>query len=395
MQWLLKRIVGTKNERDLKRLRPIVARINALEQEYQSLSEDALRAKTVEFKGRVRAALEQGPLAQQLRDLREALGSALDEKEKLRIKRDIRAVYNSVLDPILPEAFAVVKNACRRLVGRPIEVCGHSWTWEMVPFDVQLIGGIALHEGKIAEMATGEGKTLVATLPAYLNALTASGVHVVTVNDFLARRDAQWMGTVYQYLGLSVGCIQNQMFPQDRRVEYAKDITYGTNSEFGFDYLRDKGMAFRPEEQVQRDYYYAIIDEVDSILIDEARTPLIISGPAPYSTQQFAELKAPVERLWRRQRDLCNRLMQEAKELLDEGRADAGLYLWLVKRGHPKNKQLQHLMEEPSARQTLEQTENQLMSKASVFESLVFGADDLARPESLAMKIGDHKDPVS
>ena len=205
MQWLLKKIIGTKNDRDLKRLRGWVARINAVEKEYQSLTDDELKAKTAEF--------------------RERLAKGETETD------------------ILPEAFAAVKNACRRLCGSVIDVCGHSQTWDMVPFDTQLMGGVVLHQGKIAEMATGEGKTLVATLPVYLNALAGKGVHVVTVNDYLARRDAQWVGTVYRWLGLTVGCIQNTMHPLERREHYARDITYGTNSEFGFDYRRDMGMA--------------------------------------------------------------------------------------------------------------------------------------------------------
>ena len=286
MQWFLKKIIGTKNERDVKKLRPLVARVNELEQQLQSLSEDELKAKTLEFKERL--------------------------------------TKGQTTDDILCEAFAVVKNACRRLCGTTIDVCGRPMQWDMVPFDVQIIGGIVLHQGKIAEMATGEGKTLVATMPAYLNALTGENVHVVTVNDYLAKRDSEWMGAVYRYLGLTVGCIQNQMPPEERRKQYACDITYGTNSEFGFDYLRDKGMAYRPEEMVQRGYFYAIIDEVDSILIDEARTPLIISGPAPYSTNQYNEVKPAVERLVRRQRDLCNRLVQDAKKLIEEKKEEEG-----------------------------------------------------------------------
>ena len=272
MQWLLKKILGTKNDRDLKRLRPIVAKIHALEEGLKGLSDDELKGKTAEFKGR----LEKG----------------------------------ETLDDLLPEAFAVVKEACRRLCGSTVTVCGHEQVWDMVPFDTQLLGGIVLHQGKIAEMATGEGKTLVATLPVYLNALTGKGVHVVTVNDYLARRDAQWVGEVYRWLGLTVGCIQNEMRPAQRREQYACDITYGTNSEFGFDYLRDMGMAYRPDEMVQRGWNYAIVDEVDSILIDEARTPLIISGPAPYSTEQYRVVQPAVERMVRRQCDLCTRLMQ-------------------------------------------------------------------------------------
>ena len=223
MQWILKKIIGTKNQRDLKKIHPRVDQINAVEEQLQSISDDELKAKTAEFKQRIEAG--------------------------------------ETVDDLLVEAFAVVKNACRRLVGQTIEVSGNQMTWDMVPFDTQLIGGIVLHEGKIAEMATGEGKTLVATLPVYLNALSGKGVHVVTVNDYLARRDSEWMGTVYTYLGLTVGCIQNSMRPDVRREEYNKDITYGTNAEFGFDYLRDN-MAMRPSDMVQREHHYAVVDEI-------------------------------------------------------------------------------------------------------------------------------------
>ena len=246
---ILKKVFGSKHDRDIRLLRPLVDRINTLEEEYQGLSDQALKDKTSEFKKR----LEDGEM----------------------------------LDDLMCEAFATVKNTCRRLMGTTGDVCGHDILWEMVPFDVQLIGGIVLHQGKITEMATGEGKTLVATMPLYLNALSGKNVQLVTTNDYLARRDAQWMGRVFEFLGLTVGCIQDQMNPSERREEYAKDITYGTNSQFGFDYLRDNGMAYDKKSQVQRDHFYAIIDEVDSILIDEARTPLIISGPAPSSSHQY------------------------------------------------------------------------------------------------------------
>ena len=250
---ILKAVFGTKSQRDLKKMLPLVRRINQLEEEYQKLSDEELQAKTPEFKQRL------------------ANGETLDD--------------------LLCEAFAVVKNACRRMVGREVEVCGQKQVWDMVPFDVQLMGGIALHRGGIAEMATGEGKTLVATMPLYLNALTGRNCQLVTVNDYLALRDSTWMGTIYTFLGLTVGCLQNQQPPHVRREQYACDITYGTNSEFGFDYLRDMGMANEASQLVQRDHYYAIIDEIDSILIDEARTPLIISGPVPMSTHQFDKLQ--------------------------------------------------------------------------------------------------------
>ena len=322
---LIKKIIGTKYQRDLKRMQPLVQRINALDEQYKSLSETELREKTQEFKRRV------------------AAGASLDS--------------------IMCEAFAAVKNACRRLLGTRFDVCGHERTWDMVPFDVQLMGGMVLHQGKIAEMATGEGKTLVATMPLYLNALAGTGVHLVTHNDYLARRDAQWMGLVYQYLGLTIGCIQNQMNPEERRQEYAKVITYGTNSEFGFDYLRDNGMAFSPEHQVQRGHDYAIIDEVDSILIDEARTPLIISGPVAVSTHQFFELKPKVEELVRKQRALCGRIMQDAKDLLDKGNTEeAQLKLYQVKHGMPKHKQLMHMLEDPPTRRLLEQIDNAMLT---------------------------------
>ncbi len=324
MQWIIKKIIGTKNERDLRQLRPLVQRVVELEQEYQNLSEDELKAKTAEFKKRV------------------ADGEPLDDLQC--------------------EAFAVVKNACRRLMGREIEVTGNSMTWDMVPFDVQVLGGMVLHQGKIAEMATGEGKTLVATMPVYLNALAGRGAHVVTVNDYLARRDAEWMGAVYTYLGLSVGCIQNGMTPEERRVEYNKDITYGTNSEFGFDYLRDN-MAFRPEDQVQRGHFYSVVDEIDSILIDEARTPLIISGPAPHPTRQYMEFKPRVERLVRQQRDLCARLIREAKQLIEEGNEEeAELRLYQVHQSMPKHKQLLSMLEDTRIRRLLERVNDAMLT---------------------------------
>jgi preprotein translocase subunit SecA len=207
-----------------------------------------------------------------------------------------RLAQGETVDDLLPEAFAVAKETCKRLLGKKFPVCKSEWEWIMVPFDVQLIGGIVLHQGKIAEMATGEGKTLVATMPAYLNALTGKGVHIVTVNDYLARRDREWMGPIYEFLGLTVGAIQHDMSPQERKAAYNCDVTYGTNNEFGFDYLRDN-MAIRPEDRAQRKFHYAILDEVDSILVDEARTPLIISGPVQESTQIYYKVDRVVRQL--------------------------------------------------------------------------------------------------
>ena len=367
---LIKKFFGTKNERDLKRLQPLVDKINEYEKGYQSLSEEQLKAKTQEFKARL------------------AAGESLDD--------------------ILCEAFATVKNACRRLCGTAREVCGHELIWDMVPFDVQLLGGIVLHQGKIAEMQTGEGKTLVATLPLYLNALSGKNVRLVTVNDYLARRDAQWMGHVYEYLGLSVGCIQNHMGPVERRAQYSCDITYGTNSEFGFDYLRDNGMAVEPEQVVQRGHAFAIIDEVDSILIDEARTPLIISGPVAHSsTAHYVELKPRVERLVREQSEICNRFIGEIKQALeaaekaraanDKTRETSELEtamhrMYQVYHGMPKHTQFLHLIEEPAVRKLHEQVENMMLTEMrkdlarDLREALLFTIDERTREVALTDK---------
>ncbi len=355
LSFLLKRFSGRHYKKFLEKVRPTVARINELEQSYVSLTDEQLRAKTDEFRARVAAA------------------------------KDKRAA----LDEILPEAFATVKNAARRLCGRTVVVCDHELRWDMVHFDVQLIGGIAIHQGRIAEMATGEGKTLVSTLPLYLNSLTGRNSQLVTVNDYLARRDSEWMGHLYSFLGVSVGCIQQQMPPDVRREMYSADITYGTASEFGFDYLRDNGMATRKEDQVQRDHWYCIVDEVDSILVDEARTPLIISGPAPIEREQpFTRLKPPVEDLVNAQIRLCNKIVTEAKDLLekagatDEDKALATHKMLQVKMGHPKNKQLLRLMENGDWRKRLDKIETELNSDLNkdelykIKEELLFVIDE-------------------
>lgn len=327
---ILKAIFGTKSQRDVKKMMPLVRRINALEEEYQKLSDAELQAKTPEFKSRLAAG--------------------------------------ETLDDIMCEAFAVLKNACRRMVGKSFEVCGQIQTWDMIPFDVQLMGGIALHRGAIAEMATGEGKTLVATMPLYLNALTGKNCQLVTVNDYLALRDSSWMGVIYKFLGLSVGCLQNMQPPDVRRAQYNCDITYGTNSEFGFDYLRDMGMASSADQLVQRDHYFAIVDEIDSILIDEARTPLIISGPVPVAKDQFSELKPLVADLYNRQNLLCSRLVREAREVLDRGDAStkekekAYLKLLQVKYGMPTHRQLLHALEDGEVRCEVDKLDSQVRS---------------------------------
>jgi preprotein translocase subunit SecA len=329
VSWILKKILGSKNQREIKRLQPIVRSINAFEEEFRALSDDDLRAKTAAWNTEL---------------------SAIEDPVLLARRQN----------EILPEAFAVVKNAARRLSERQetFTVCDQPMTWNMIHFDVQLIGGIVLHRGRIAEMATGEGKTLVATLPLYLNALAGRGAHLVTVNDYLARRDAEWMGVLYNFLGLTTGIIQHDQPPDLRRQQYAADITYGTNSEFGFDYLRDNGMATTREQQVQRGYHFAIVDEVDSILIDEARTPLIISGPATVSTHQYDRLKPLVDQLVRKHNMLCNRLASEAKEAFEKGDdEEGGRLMFKVKLGQPRNKQLLRMMEDPPKRKAIDKAE--------------------------------------
>lgn len=286
---------------------------------------------------------------------------ALTQEERLdiyqRITRSEDAEYAAVqelLDELLPDAFALFKEVCRRLAERrhTYTVTGHEVVWDMVPYDVQLMGGIVLHQGKIAEMATGEGKTLVAVAPLYLNALAGYGAHLVTVNDYLARRDSQWMKPVYDMLGVSVGCIQSQMDTAERKAQYACDITYGTNNEFGFDYLRDN-MVADLADMVQRGHYYAIVDEVDSVLIDEARTPLIISGPVSSSSdEKFVEMNPRVRRLVEAQARLVNAIVSEAERLLKsnakEDREKAGLALLRAYRAMPKHKRLQNCSKTPT-----------------------------------------------
>jgi preprotein translocase subunit SecA len=401
--WIIKKIIGTKNQRTVKRLQPIVAEINRIEQQLQGESDEALRERVANWKSQFRAfhtpqflggvslriadeetvnaclrhvagyfgALK--PHFPSLEDayLAEAAWSSLSLAEKKERIDRAREAWNDIqprfaeieakmLNDIMPQVYAVVKNTARRLCGQEHMVCDTPLKWNMVHFDVQLIGGIALHRGMIAEMATGEGKTLVGTLPVTLNALTGRGVHVITVNDYLARRDSEWMGYLYKFLGLTVGCIQNDQPSHLRRQQYECDITYGTNSEFGFDYLRDNGMASSKEQQVQRGHYFAIVDEVDSVLIDEARTPLIISGPvaAAESNHQFERYKPLVEQLVRRQTTYCNQLASEAKSHAEKGDLEeAGKKLFQVKLGQPKNRALMRAMEDPELRRAMEKAE--------------------------------------
>jgi preprotein translocase subunit SecA len=356
---IITKIFGSKHERDIKKIKPMVEEINPLFEEYKPLSDEELRGKTGEFKQRIKEYLEPYQME----------GTPAEELKKAE---------QEILDQILPEAFAVVKETCRRLVGKKWEVCGIEIEWDMVPFDVQLIGAVVLHQGKIAEMATGEGKTLVATMPIYLNALSGKGVHLVTVNDYLAKRDSQWMGEIYKFLGLTVGCIQNEMDNAERKIQYNCDITYGTNNEFGFDYLRDN-MAIRAEDRVQRGFYYAIVDEVDSVLIDEARTPLIISGPVSSSTQRYNEMKPLVDQLVKKQTVLVNKLVAEGEELLKDGKEyEAGMKLLTAQRGAPKNKKLMKLLKETGVKKMITGVELDFMreKKLSEIDDLLYFSID-------------------
>lgn len=360
---IIKKLFGDKHEKDLKLLWPIVPEINKHYDNFKNLTDDELRGKTAELKSIIQERTAE--TRNKIEELRKRLQSdedfdrttAYDEIEEF--EEQLNDEYEVVLDELLPEAFAIVKSTCERLCGKSWTVAGNKTTWEMVPYDVQLIGGIVLHQGKIAEMATGEGKTLVATLPLFLNALTGRGVHLVTVNDYLAKRDSEWMGEIFRFHGLTVGCILNTMDPTQRKEQYACDITYGTNNEFGFDYLRDN-MAVGLEYQVQRKHNYAIVDEVDSVLIDEARTPLIISGQVDRDDHLFNEMRPKVERLYKLQLNLVAKLVQEAEQILNSengNETEAGILLLRAHRGLPKSNKLAKLTSEPSYKKLLLTTE--------------------------------------
>ncbi len=355
---VISKVFGSKHDRDRRAAEPIVAEINSIYETLKDRSDEQLVERTEHFK-------------KELAELKAEVNREAEESgwDKEFYRKRYREEIDGYLNEILPEAFALVKETCRRLCGKSWEVVGIETTWEMIPYDVQLVGGIALHQGKIAEMATGECKTLVATLPLYLNALVGDGVHLVTVNDYLARRDSEWMGEIFRFLGLTVGCIERDMDFDQRREMYNCDITYGTNSEFGFDYLRDN-MAVAKEYRVQRKHYYAIIDEVDSVLIDEARTPLIISGPVESSdlTQRYKEMQPLVDRLVRRQTEYANKLMVEAEREFNEGGEDAAIKLLAVQRGAPKNKRLMKFYKEPGVQKAVQQAELALLREKRMHE---------------------------
>ncbi|MDR1274466.1 MAG: preprotein translocase subunit SecA [Odoribacteraceae bacterium] len=403
---ILKSLFGNKSDRDMKELLPIVARVNAEWEKVKQLDDNGLRAVTAELKARIRERVkeEQDEIVA-LKARVENEKPTIEEREEIynrvdKLEEQVDKALEEVLEEIMPTAFAVVKDTARRFVANKeitvtatpfdrelaaskdfVEIDGdeavyfNSWiaggnevTWDMVHYDVQLIGGAVLHQGKIAEMATGEGKTLVATLPVFLNALTGRGVHVVTVNDYLARRDSEWMGPLYMFHGLSVDCIdKSEPNSPARRKAYEADITFGTNNEFGFDYLRDN-MAIHPEDLVQRKHNYAIVDEVDSVLIDDARTPLIISGPVPKGEDQmFEEYKPRVERLVRMQRDLVTRIFNDAKALLASDdrkkQEEGGVLLLRAHKGLPKYKPLIKFLSEQGHKATLVRTENTYMQE--------------------------------
>jgi preprotein translocase subunit SecA len=384
---VMRALFGTSHDREVKKYWPRVEEINQIFDDLQRLSEEELRAQTEKFRTRIDEGTQ--ALQAELEDLRAEKRRAENSVERedasqriQNVEKQLHLQTQEILDEILPEAFATVKEACRRLVGTEVQVTGQALTWDMVPYDVQLIGGMSLHHGKVAEMATGEGKTLVATMPLYLNALTGRGVHLVTVNSYLAQRDSEWMGHLYTYLGLTVGCIDlHEPGSPERRDAYHADITYGTNNEFGFDYLRDN-MVHTLDQRVQRPHYFAIIDEVDSVLIDEARTPLIISGPVGSDTNMaYGRYNGSVAELYRRQGRLVGDLIAQAERDVAEGNAyAAGEKLLLARRGMPKNKRLMKMFaDDPGLQKVVQKVEADYMRDKSLHqldEALLFAMDE-------------------
>ena len=411
---ILTKLFGNKSERDIKEIMPYVLAANAEYEKLAGLTNDQLRQQSLELQQIIQDRINAEN--QQIADLRQQIEQEQDIEKKEnfynqidKIEEAIDVKIADVLDELLPRAFAIIKDTARRFkeskeievtatqmdrdiaaIRDSVEIRGdkaiwfNTWTaggspitWDMVHYDVQLIGGVALHKGKIAEMATGEGKTLVATLPVFLNALTHRGVHMVTVNDYLAKRDAEWMGTLYEFHGLTVDCIdKHQPNSQERRKAYQADVTFGTNNEFGFDYLRDN-MAVSPDDLVQRRHNYAIVDEVDSVLIDDARTPLIISGPVPKGDNQlFDNFKPQVQKLYQAQRDLVTKLLADAKKLISEGNEEEGGKLLLrANKGLPKHKPLIKYLSEPGVKVLMQKTENFYMQDNS--KNMYLITDDL------------------
>ncbi|MFB6317404.1 preprotein translocase subunit SecA [Saccharicrinis sp. FJH54] len=443
---VLSKFFGNKSDRDIREIMPYITKIHEVYPEIEKLDDDALRNKTTEIKQRIKdVSSEERSKIESIRQQIDEDAVAYEEREKLydeidELEEKIWEKEKGLLEDVLPEVFSVVKETARRFkenetikvlatqfdrdlaakfdfvdIEGDYAIWHNSWvaggntiTWDMVHYEVQLIGGVVLHQGKIAEMATGEGKTLVATLPVFLNALVGRGVHLVTVNDYLAKRDSEWMGPLYQFHGLSVDCIdKHQPGSESRRKAYKADITFGTNNEFGFDYLRDN-MAFNPSELVQRKHHYAIVDEVDSVLIDDARTPLIISGPVPKSNdQQFEELKPRVEKLVSQQRHMVTQLLTEAKQKLnseDSKVQDEGaLLLYRAYKGYPKYKPLIKYLSEQGIKARMLKTENLYMQENMknmhiVTDPLYFVIDEKLNSVELTDKgidilTGDSDDP--
>ena len=363
----LKKLFGTSSQRYIKKLMPVVDQINDMFQTLESKSDQDLINRTMELKTKVDEARN---------GAKNKFGK---EASRLDLEKKVLEAEQNELNSIMVEAFAMVKETCRRMIGQSWRISGQQAEWNMVPYDVQLLGAIVLHRGNVSEMKTGEGKTLVATMPIYLNALTGRGVHVITVNDYLAQRDAEWMGEVYRRLGLTVGFILNSMDNRQRREMYGCDITYGTNNEFGFDYLRDN-MSLHPDELCQRGHAFAVVDEVDSVLIDEARTPLIISGAvdAPID-DTFVKLKPDVQRLVKKQNSLVSDLIKNVKELLTTDEESAGLKLLQAKRALPKHPQVMKIFQEPGTLKLAQSIESNFIRDKKLHEvddDLYFSIDE-------------------
>tara|TARA_B100001964_G_scaffold90653_1_gene101824 strand:- start:2861 stop:5917 length:3057 start_codon:yes stop_codon:yes gene_type:complete len=368
-QKTLKKIFGSRSDREINRLVPVINEINQTAKDLQGKSDEELKARTNEMIEEISSSRNQLEIELQEKDT--------DPEE---IKKTVYESEQKILDSFMIEAFAIVKDTCRRLCGTSWTVAGREAVWEMIPYDVQLIGATVLHGGNVAEMKTGEGKTLAATMPIFLNALTGRGVHIVTVNDYLARRDAEWMGEVFKRLGLTVGYMLNTMNNDQRRAAYNCDITYGTNNEFGFDYLRDN-MSLDARDQVQGDHAFAIVDEVDSVLIDEARTPLIISGSVDAPVDKtYSELKPLIQDIVRKQNALVSELVDKAQHFIKENKEDeAGLKLLQARRGLPKHRKLMKIFQEPGTIKLSQKVESDYMRDKRLHEvddDLFFSIDE-------------------
>jgi len=375
---VLTSVFGKKSDKDLKKISPVVEKINNKYDTLNSLTDVELKSRFKKIKDNLEILI--------IENKKKYLD---DNKDANTVDDLLYKDESEYLDNHMVEVFAIVKDAARRLCGSSYSVMGQKMNWDMVHYDVQLIGGIVLHQGNIAEMKTGEGKTLVSTLSIVLNAITGRGVHVITVNDYLAQRDSEWMGFLYEYLGLSVGCILDRMTPAERKEMYSKDITYGTNSQFGFDYLRDN-MAVSSEAQVQRNHVYAIVDEVDSVLIDEARTPLIISGVVnSQQNEQYTVWRSSIETLIKKQNQYINEILSDIENVIDSDKEDAGRKLLLASRGAPKNKKLQKIFQIQGAKQLSMKVESELIRDKKINEldeELYFSIDEKSNIVDLSEK---------